>query len=279
MKDSQEKKWCVYKHTNKVNGKVYIGQTCMKPKDRWYNGEGYKGCSYFYHAIQKYGWDNFEHEILFEGLTLEEANELEKRLIAEYDSTNHSKGYNLMTGGNNSEHSEETKEKLRILSSGRKHSEETKKKLSKLFKGRKVSLETRRKLSESHKGRKLPPEIIEKIKQSHLGKTGYWKNKKRSKETIEKMTTNHADMKGENNPFYGKKHTEETIEKIKKTRKRKQVRCIETDIIYESVREAGKILNCNPGNILKCCKGKRKTCGGYHWEYVDKECGNCNEQD
>lgn len=279
MESNQERKWCVYKHTNKINGKVYIGQTCMKPKDRWYNGQGYKGSSYFYHAIQKYGWDNFDHEILFEGLTLEEANELEKRLIAEYDSTNHSRGYNLMTGGSNSEHSEETKEKLRILSSGRKHSEETKKKLSKLSKGRKVSLETRRKLSESHRGRKLPPEIIEKIKQSHLGKAGYWKNKKRSKETIEKMTTNHADMKGENNPFYGKKHTEETIEKIKNTRKRKQVRCIETDIIYESVREAGKILNCEPGNIIKCCKGKQKTCGGYHWEYVDKECGIYNEQD
>ena len=52
----------VYKHTNKENGKVYIGITSQEPKRRWQNGAGYYG-TYFYYAIQKYGWDGFEHDI------------------------------------------------------------------------------------------------------------------------------------------------------------------------------------------------------------------------
>mgnify|MGYP002658749408 CR=1 FL=1 len=56
--------YCVYKHTNKINGKVYIGQS-SNIKERWSRkGTCYKGCTYFYNAIQKYGWDNFEHIIL-----------------------------------------------------------------------------------------------------------------------------------------------------------------------------------------------------------------------
>lgn len=56
--------YCVYAHINKVNGKIYIGQTCRKPEYRWNDGKGYKECTYFYNAIEKYGWDNFDHEIL-----------------------------------------------------------------------------------------------------------------------------------------------------------------------------------------------------------------------
>ena len=47
--------WIIYKHTNKVNGKVYIGQTKQTPTQRWRNGNGYKNNVYFYHSIQKYG--------------------------------------------------------------------------------------------------------------------------------------------------------------------------------------------------------------------------------
>lgn len=69
-----EKKFCVYKHTNRINGKVYIGITSQKVQERWGSqGQKYKGSTYFYHAIQKYGWDNFDHEILFTNLTQAEA--------------------------------------------------------------------------------------------------------------------------------------------------------------------------------------------------------------
>ena len=60
------KNFIVYRHVNEVNGKVYIGITCQSLNDRWRNGKGYGKSTHFAHAIQKYGWDNFEHEILFE---------------------------------------------------------------------------------------------------------------------------------------------------------------------------------------------------------------------
>ena len=59
------KKYIIYLHKNKINHKCYVGQTCQKPEQRWgRNGQGYHQQSYFYRAIQKYGWDNFEHIIL-----------------------------------------------------------------------------------------------------------------------------------------------------------------------------------------------------------------------
>ena len=63
--------WCVYKHTNKTNGKVYIGKTCRKPEYRWNEGKGYIYQRHFWNAINKYGWDNFEHEILIKDLDAE----------------------------------------------------------------------------------------------------------------------------------------------------------------------------------------------------------------
>ena len=65
-----ERIYTVYRHTNKMNGKRYIGITKQKPERRWQNGYGYVG-TYFGNAISKYGWDAFEHEILFEGFTKE----------------------------------------------------------------------------------------------------------------------------------------------------------------------------------------------------------------
>ena len=67
------KTWIVYKHYNLINGEVYIGITSQKPEDRWSKGLGYYNHKKFYAAIKKYGWDNFSHEILFTGLSEEQA--------------------------------------------------------------------------------------------------------------------------------------------------------------------------------------------------------------
>lgn len=94
------KNYCVYKHTLKRDGRVYIGITSKKPHQRWgKNGSGYTICTRFYNAIKKYGWDNFDHEILEEGLSEEEAKEAEIKLISEYHSVNPKFGFNIKPGG------------------------------------------------------------------------------------------------------------------------------------------------------------------------------------
>lgn len=108
-----EKKYIVYCHTNKENNKKYIGITCQKAKRRWQNGKGYLGSPYFLSAIKKYGWDNFKHEILFEGLSKVEAENKEIELISKYNLTNRKFGYNSRYGGNSNIPNEETLEKMR----------------------------------------------------------------------------------------------------------------------------------------------------------------------
>ena len=78
--------WCIYKHTSKTTGKIYIGQT-NNIRDRW-KPSAYKTCPKFYTAIQTYGWEDFEHVVLEDNLTLEEANERETYYIQLYDSIN-----------------------------------------------------------------------------------------------------------------------------------------------------------------------------------------------
>lgn len=160
----------VYKLTS-PSGKVYIGITMQPLEKRFMNGYGYKRCPVIYNAIKKYGWDNFKHEILFEGLTKEEAEKKEIELIAFYKSNQRVFGYNIENGGNTTgTHSEETKRKIsegnkgKIVTKesiekrrktieknggcsgeknsfyGKHHSEEVKKKQSELMKGNKYNL-------------------------------------------------------------------------------------------------------------------------------------------
>ena len=103
----------VYMHRNKTNNKVYVGITLQPVNERWRNGTNYYGNEYFSRAIKKYGWDGFEHIILFDNLTKEEAENKEIELINKYNSTNRNYGYNIEKGGNTSgKHSEETLRKM-----------------------------------------------------------------------------------------------------------------------------------------------------------------------
>lgn len=150
----------IYKITNKINGKIYIGQTCGKNgfESRYsYNGKGIERVYKFYknsksrgigynkhllNSIEKYGFENFEIEEIFD--TANSKFELDMKeiyYIDYYNSTNDKYGYNEEFGGS----------------------------------------------------RGIP-----------------------SIETREKMSKNHADINGENNPFYGKHHSKENKEKISK---------------------------------------------------------------
>lgn len=91
----------IYMHKNKINEKVYIGQTKRTLEQRsGSDGRGYKECDRFWNAIQKYGWDNFEHIILEENIPNREmANGREIYYIELYNSTNIDFGYNISSGG------------------------------------------------------------------------------------------------------------------------------------------------------------------------------------
>lgn len=87
-------------HTNLINNKVYIGITKVGLEQRARkDGNHYAGSPYFYSAIQKYGWDNFKHEILLDNLTEKEVKEQEKYFIDKYKSNDREYGYNLTEGG------------------------------------------------------------------------------------------------------------------------------------------------------------------------------------
>lgn len=93
------KKYFLYKHTF-PNGKVYIGITSrVNPERRWLGGRGYQTQKLMYNAIQQYGWENIKHEILFSDIPETEIDDLERKIIAEYQSNNPEYGYNILSGG------------------------------------------------------------------------------------------------------------------------------------------------------------------------------------
>ena len=90
-----ENNYCVYMHKNKIDGKVYIGSTKNIKTRFGKNGNNYK-LQPFYKQIKLYGWDNFEHIILCNNLTKEEAEQKERQLIKEYKSADKDFGYNIV---------------------------------------------------------------------------------------------------------------------------------------------------------------------------------------
>ena len=85
------------------NGKRYYGITKESIKRRWRGGKGYK-TQLFYRPINKYGWDNIEHIVLYDDLAEEDAKILEQYFIQWYDTTNPIYGYNVSLGGDGGGH-------------------------------------------------------------------------------------------------------------------------------------------------------------------------------
>lgn len=142
--------YTIYVHINRFNLKVYVGQTKNKPKIRWgRNGKNYlRHETMFSNAIRKYGWDNFLHAIVKEGLTKEEADCVERYLIAYYKGIGAS--YNTTDGGEGA--------------LGIKYTDELRKQVSERFKGKPFTEEHKRRISEALKGRPKSKIAIEHMK-------------------------------------------------------------------------------------------------------------------
>ena len=218
----------IYCYTNKINGKKYIGQS--KDPDKRCHPSNYTGCTKFYNAIQKYGWENFERIFLATNLSLEEANQQEENFIKQYDTILN--GYNIKSGGLNNTYSDESKKKM-------SDSCKTKKKI--------ICLETQ--------------EVFESAKE------------------IERLkgfanTNIIACCKGKLHTAYGYTWLyyddyEQGINQHTKDKRTHSVVCIELNRTFPTISAAEKELGVYHSNIVRCCQGKLKTTGGYHWKYGD----------
>ena len=235
----------IYKIVNKINNKVYIGQTIMKKG--FYGRYQYTGKSdiervYRYHkkrkdknksysqhlinSIEKYGFNSFEVCVLLDvAFSNEELNIKEQCWISIFNSLNN--GYNKNLGGFNRGSyyiTEQHKINIGKAKRGFKHSDETKKRLSEVNLGKHHSDETKRKMS--------------------ISKTGF-------------------------------KHTEEFKNNIKKRRiiqptNHRKVVCLETKEVFISVAESSRQKNCSRTGISNCLRGTTRKCGGYHWMYYEE---------
>ena len=271
----EESNYTVYMHISPSN-KRYVGITSLKLKKRWNRGKGYSNNGHFTFAINKYGWENFEHIIIAKGLTKEEAGWLETELIRELDLRNPDKGYNITKGGEGHKGvnpldsmTEEAKiergKKISKAKTGKslldylneEEIEQWKRNLSIAFSGENNPMygknprdymtedskkERDKKQSESMKGRNPRDSWTEETKKSA------------SKKQSEKMKGKYI---GKNNPTAT------------------SVICLTTKEVFYTATEGAKYYNCDNSTIRKCCIGKRKSCGKLSdgtplvWRYIE----------
>jgi len=294
--------YTVYCHES-PSGKRYVGITCQDVKKRWRDGKGYANNHHFTNAINKYSWDNFEHYILFENLTLKDAQCKERELIALWDLTNEKKGYNVSSGG--------------WGKSGCHLSEETKKKIGESNKGKKISKEQRERLSERTKGKPSPRKGVKLTEEQKHQMSLRLKGKPLSPEKYQKLLNALAkpvlqfDFNGKFIKEYisiidaerqtgvsnvnisrcclGKVYSANSyiwiykesyslnllLERLITIREinniSKEVEQYTIDDIYvttfPSIRKAAKFVGIAPVNIKKVCDGKRNKAGGYKWKF------------
>lgn len=265
----------VYKHTF-PNGKIYIGVTKNSVFRRWINGKGYSS-QYVYRAINKYGWKNIRHDILFENLTKEQAEQKEIELIAFYKSNQTEFGYNIANGGDYAGSvSEETKKKLSKLKKGKRLTEETKQKLRLVNLGRKASEETKQKLRIKNLGKKLSEEHKIKISQSNKGKkhTIETKEKLRKANLLENLSPEVLERRRQSQKRKTYRDSEET-RRIKSEKMRckngTKIYCIELNKEFGSIADAARQLGLKSPSISRVCNNYRKTIYGFHFIKIEKE--------
>ena len=224
--------YTVYMHTSKTTGKKYIGITCQDPWTKRFNGDGsgYRNCVHFWHAIKKYGWNDFIHEIITTCETEKEAMELERRYIKEYQTNNDKYGYNIKEGGEHQEYPPEIRKRISDALKGKPNG----------MTGKHHSEESKRKISESQRGRKMP-------------KDRYDATCKRMREYSIKHPPVHA-------------FTEEDYKNAREASKI-HIRIVETGQEFNSMTECADYLGVLISNLSRAIRFNKKY-KGYHYEKV-----------
>lgn len=243
----------IYKITNLVNGKFYIGSTSNFQKRKREHRSGLITNTHFnnhlQHAFNKYGIESFSFEVVEHVDNIGDLLDVEQKYLDELNPCDMEIGYNLSRCATS----------YRVCGEDNPHfgvpkSEEQKRKTSESLKGHKHSKETKQKISKAVKGK-------------NTGEDHWSYGKERSQQHRERLS---ESMKGkflaEKNPFYGKKHSAET--KIKMSKPVVQLSKDGTFIAeFQSVADAEKI---GGHHVSCCCTGKRKTAGGYKWMYLEE---------
>lgn len=201
----------IYKITNRLNNKVYIGQTIRDLATRVQEHRR-KANSLVGKAINKYGIENFTIEEIYTATSIEDLNDNEVYYISQYNCLAPN-GYNLCLGGGNTKgysHPQETKD---LLSSIKK---ETYLGTNNPFYGKKHTTESKQKISNSRKGKKLPQAWVDNL------------NRSKYKPVIE----------------------------------------LTTRLEFPSIKDASEYFNIESTHITRVCKGKRKSTNGLIFAYV-----------
>lgn len=253
----------IYKHTS-PNGKCYIGITKQELTERWRGGDGYRNCTAFYRAIEKYGWDNIEHEVIDRATTLKQANEKERFYISEYKSNDKRYGYNCTDGGDGVSGWKPTEEQRRKNSESKKEmwkNQETRDALTQERRCRGQSEAERERLTRLSRDNWDNAEIRERLL-AHLSELNQDKEIKNAhsqkmkslwKESPETFMQNRKYKTGAENKCS------------------KPVRCIDTGLVYSNAREAERETGVSYKYISACAIKSRNSAKGQRWEFANEQ--------
>lgn len=285
----------IYKITNLINNKIYIGQTIQSLNSRISKHlsakDGYRPLT---KAIRKYGKDNFKIEIIDWANHQTELNYKEWLWIHRLN-TIAPNGYNLKDGGRNGAISEKQKKAISLSNSKRLWTEEAKSKISLANKGRKreyTPLETRKILSSNTKKQWANKEIRDKmqsaltvsIRKSCGVKVVDITNGKiyetATDAELDNNTKNiHHHLKGRSRTFNkkvfkylsdwdGKLISKEELDRLNTNTCAKKVLCLNNNKVYESTAEASRQLKLKRTEISSVCHSKQSHTKGYRFQYV-----------
>lgn len=232
------------------------GLPSRSPSSAGITATAIKRMSIFYRAIPKYGWENIEHEIVENGLTKQQARDLEIELIAKYDATDQRNGYDNGIGGE-------------CGSLGVHPSAETRLKISESPNRAYLNPELRQKLSEARKGKRPGDECIMKSVEAHRGKPLSDETRRKIGMKLKGKPLSDETRKKMSEARKGKKASEHVILAMTEATGKKAL-CVETGEVHKSTSEAGRQLGISSKAISNVCRGKTKTSGGYHWEYAEE---------
>lgn len=276
----------IYKATNNINGKIYIGQTTktLEERKKYHKRDSKRIDTLFYRAIRKYGWDNFNWEIIHDNITtIEELDSLEEYYIKLYNCfDNPGIGYNTQSGGNHFKLTEEECQKRSERVSGEKNpmygkpgtqlgkhfSKEHKKHLSESLTGKKHTTTAGGNNPAAKKVINLNTgEIFDCIKaaseQYKIRPDCICRN-------IKGQTKTCCGCKWE---YYDENKEYQLLNNNTCRNPKKKIYILELDKVCKTAVEVGKILNCDNSYISKKCKlvkpGEYAIIKNYHICYID----------